>query len=273
MMEAALRFHDMMLERLLNLAGPQCDVILLSDHGFQSGKMRVPELPDVAAAPALEHRRYGVFAAVGPSFEKDQKIYGASLLDVAPTVLHYFNLPVGADMEGRVLQNIFKKQQPVSEVPSWEVTGVEPQFVEDPRGISSEALEQLQALGYIDLQKSQQHHYVEQELCYNLCTSLLEGRKLKALIAEALPVWEQSHDLRFGLLLAEAYLQEGNDEVMKMHLTTIEHHYPGNGALLFIKGMHALRHNLQEEALGHFTSLEDMGAASVRLTMRWAGLF
>src|SRR5207244_1036255 len=33
----AYRFHDMMLERLLQLAGPETTVILCSAHGFESG--------------------------------------------------------------------------------------------------------------------------------------------------------------------------------------------------------------------------------------------
>ena len=32
----AYRFHDMMLERLLELAGPDCTVLLVSDHGFRT---------------------------------------------------------------------------------------------------------------------------------------------------------------------------------------------------------------------------------------------
>ena len=35
--------------------------------------------------------------------KRGERIYGASVLDVAPTVLHLFGLPAGADMDGKVL--------------------------------------------------------------------------------------------------------------------------------------------------------------------------
>ena len=37
---AFYRFHDMMLETLLTLAGPEATVILVSDHGFHSDHLR-----------------------------------------------------------------------------------------------------------------------------------------------------------------------------------------------------------------------------------------
>ena len=39
-MAGMYRFHDMMLGRLLDLAGPDATVVLCSDHGFQSGALR-----------------------------------------------------------------------------------------------------------------------------------------------------------------------------------------------------------------------------------------
>lgn len=41
----AYRFHDMMLERLVRLAGPEATVMLVSDHGFHSGRTRPRRIP------------------------------------------------------------------------------------------------------------------------------------------------------------------------------------------------------------------------------------
>ena len=48
------RFHDMMLERLLQLAGPDTTVILMSDHGFHPDHLRPNKLPKEPAGPAYE---------------------------------------------------------------------------------------------------------------------------------------------------------------------------------------------------------------------------
>ncbi|HRZ77308.1 MAG TPA: alkaline phosphatase family protein, partial [Bacteroidales bacterium] len=53
-------FHDMMLERLLKLAGEDTTVILISDHGFHSDHLRPKHLPKLPAAPAYEHSPYGI---------------------------------------------------------------------------------------------------------------------------------------------------------------------------------------------------------------------
>ena len=43
------------------------------------------------------------------AFERDERIYGASLIDVAPTVLTLFDLPIGEDMDGRPLLEAFEE--------------------------------------------------------------------------------------------------------------------------------------------------------------------
>ena len=55
--KGAYQFHDMMLERLLQLAGDDTTVILCSDHGFQSGSFRPGGTPREPAGPAIWHRQ------------------------------------------------------------------------------------------------------------------------------------------------------------------------------------------------------------------------
>ncbi|WP_457751206.1 alkaline phosphatase family protein [Thermococcus sp.] len=54
------------------------------------------------------HRLMGIFLAYGPGIKKGQKIEGAKIYDVAPTILHIFGLPIPKDMDGRVLMDIFE---------------------------------------------------------------------------------------------------------------------------------------------------------------------
>jgi predicted AlkP superfamily phosphohydrolase/phosphomutase/tetratricopeptide (TPR) repeat protein len=103
------RFHDMMLGRLLELAGSDVTVVLVSDHGITS-----------PASPDGGHRARGLLVAAGPGLRRDERIYGGSLLDVAPTILTLFGVAVGNDMEGRVLEAAWTGAVAGASVPSWE---------------------------------------------------------------------------------------------------------------------------------------------------------
>jgi predicted AlkP superfamily phosphohydrolase/phosphomutase/tetratricopeptide (TPR) repeat protein len=148
---ATYRAHDMMLQRLLHLAGPDTTVILVSDHGFHSDHLRPEFTPRVPAGITVWHRNQGVLIAKGPGIAPGTDIHGARLLDIAPTVLHHFGLPIGADMEGRVLAELFSEKTPVESIPTWE----DPSAAGKRRGSlspeeSKALLEQFVALGYID---------------------------------------------------------------------------------------------------------------------------
>ena len=150
----AYRFQDMMLGRVLDLIDEDTTVIIMSDHGFESGNKRILKMPKVAAAPALDHRQFGIFVASGPNIKKNEKIFGLSLIDIAPTVLHHFGLPVGKDMDGKVILDIFIDTKPPKYIESWEdVKGdfaeLKKEEVEDNFS-DEETMEQLIELGYIE---------------------------------------------------------------------------------------------------------------------------
>ena len=79
----------------------------MSDHGFHPDHLRPASIPDIPAGPAIEHRDFGILAISGPGIKKDEVLHGASLLDVAPTILTLYGLPVGEDMDGKVLSQAF----------------------------------------------------------------------------------------------------------------------------------------------------------------------
>lgn len=208
------KFHDMMLERLLKLAGPDTTVILMSDHGFHSDHLRPLSLPKEPAAPALEHRQYGIFCMKGPGIKKDERIYGATLLDVTPTLLTLFGLPVGDDMEGNVLVQAFEEEMEIERIPSWEKIPGNSGMLSanaassDPQ-TNLQILNQLIELGYIekpDENKEKALKTTITESQYNLARAYIDGQKNK----EALPIleklWEENPDQnRFALRLASCY--------------------------------------------------------------------
>lgn len=59
-----------------------------------------------AFGPTGDHRLEGVFLGDGPAFRPGASPEGATLLDIAPTVLHLLGVPVPADMDGRVLGEV-----------------------------------------------------------------------------------------------------------------------------------------------------------------------
>ena len=207
------KFHDMMLERLLQLAGPDVTVMLISDHGFHPDHLRPIELPKEPAAPALEHSPYGIFVLNGPGVKKDERIYGASILDVTPTLLTLYGLPVGADMDGNVLVNAFEEPIIPEKVESWDNipgnSGQHPADKQEDPYAAAEALEQLIELGYIERPNENVEKAIKQtvnENNYYLARSYMNGRKYMeaAEILEKL-VAENPGVNRYAMRLAHAY--------------------------------------------------------------------
>ncbi len=55
------------------------------------------------------HRMDGIFMAYGPDIEPGINLKSAKIFDIAPTILHMMGVPVPADMDGRVLSEIYLK--------------------------------------------------------------------------------------------------------------------------------------------------------------------
>jgi predicted AlkP superfamily phosphohydrolase/phosphomutase len=56
-----------------------------------------------------DNKRKGLFIAYGKNFKRGMKIKNARIIDIAPTILHIFDIPIPNDMDGKIL-NIFKKK-------------------------------------------------------------------------------------------------------------------------------------------------------------------
>jgi predicted AlkP superfamily phosphohydrolase/phosphomutase/tetratricopeptide (TPR) repeat protein len=214
--KGAYCYHDLMLGRLLQLAGPETTVILISDHGFHPDHLRPKSVPNEPAGPAAEHRDFGIFVASGPGIKKDDLVFGASLLDVAPTVLSLFGLPVGRDMDGRPLQAIFETPKPVEYVDSWDkVSGEDgrhpPDTQIDPVD-AQEAIRQLVDLGYIDEPSEDMAEAVAEttrELQYNLARSCVDAGRLTQAATIFEDLWEKfPQESRFGVHLLQTLIRQ-----------------------------------------------------------------
>lgn len=151
-MQACYEFHDMMLGRLMKLAGDHTCVIILSDHGFHSGERRPAGTSAIKdGQPVSWHRPYGVIAMWGPGIRQGEQIYGASLLDVAPTILATLGLPVPRDMDGSALIQVFDSPHAIEHIDTYEDgTPHDAGDAEDEDPwVAEQMLRQLRDLGYV----------------------------------------------------------------------------------------------------------------------------
>ena len=203
-------FHDMMLKRLLEFTNDDTTVLLVSDHGFHPDHLRPKSIPAEPAGPALEHRDYGIFLANGPNVKSDHLLHSANLLDITPTILSVYGLPIGDDMDGQPLTDIFAEEPTIESIESWEnVDGDHGQhskeYVVDPAE-SQALMEQLVALGYIEPPDENTESAIAKTQCeldYNLARAYMDA----GMHGEAVPLLVELYkqfplEFRFGIQLA-----------------------------------------------------------------------
>jgi len=155
-LEAVYIHEDRRLGRFLERAGPDTVVVVVSDHGFQFrnyGFYHYALGPPGARAPGSVETLAppGVVFLWGPPIRAGVRLGYASVFDVTPTALYLMGLPVGKDMDGRVLVEALSPEllaaRPVEWVPTYDTgtRGGAPR--ESP--VDEEILEELETLGYV----------------------------------------------------------------------------------------------------------------------------
>ncbi len=137
-------FTDRLIGDFLREAGKNTDVIVCSDHGFMGGGTGV-----------MAHKLDGMIFMMGPHVEKGGNISGATVLDVTPTILAMFGLPVARDMDGRPIPGglepaLVKRMERETRLPTYETArapGEGDAPVASP--VDQELRERLRSLGYI----------------------------------------------------------------------------------------------------------------------------
>jgi tetratricopeptide (TPR) repeat protein len=270
-MSGCYRFHDMMLGRLVELAGEDATVIILSDHGFYSDELRPEGSSRIKdGQPVAWHRPYGVLAINGPHVKQDERVYGASLLDIAPTILTMFGLPVGEDMDGRALVQIFDRDVEVRTIGTYE----DPEATtpaaapEDDPWVAQQMLEQLRALGYVGEDDTEG---VVIDRLRNLGHVYLSTGRAQLALEQFEQVRERKADdaaARMGI--ASAYLQMGRlDECEAMAREAIESQGDlGTPRADLFLGMIAFRRGDDDAALEHLHRAEAADAQLAGLQLQ-----
>ena len=190
------RFLDLFLGRLLNLAGPETVVMLVSDRTAGQSEWR--------ASTGREPR--GLLCAAGPGIGADELTFGAGLLDIAPTILGLFGFAPAPGMSGRAISEI------CATAPS---RRFQPPVIsrEEPTAASELDVLELEEFGYTDHIAAAWKNEAEAARTrrdFHLARVLLaQGR-----FGEAIPLLEElarknPAAVEMRLYLGHAYLQGG----------------------------------------------------------------
>jgi hypothetical protein len=211
-------FQDAMLGRMVALAGPDTVFMVVSDHGFHSDHLRGGAAITVNHETPMEwHRSHGIVCVAGPGVRRDELFYGATLLDVAPTILALFGLPAAQDMQGRVLAEAFERPTPLDRIPSWEdvpgASGMHTPESSLSAWDSAAVMEQMVALGYLEPlapEAKEQRRMVRVHQAFSLARVHL-GRGNPA---AALPLMEEAareypEEITYQVYLAQCYYETG----------------------------------------------------------------
>lgn len=263
------RFHDMLLETLITLAGDKTAIVLMSDHGYFNDQLR-PDPREGKSGPVDWHRPFGILAGCGPGFRSGSRLYGASILDIAPTVLHLLGLPTAHDMPGRVLAEVLVETNPIPRIESWEEidgeSGMHPPDMRVDPAESRAVLEQLVALGYVDPPSEDAEKTIRQTVDSNrisLAESLIDSFKFD----DAIQVIEQIDEpLRSStplrLLLASCLIGKQDKTQAREVLDALAAQAPEHPRVNMMLGVLELAEGKSAEAL---ESLRRVAAAEPRL--------
>jgi Flp pilus assembly protein TadD len=170
------RFLDLLLGRLVELAGPDAHVMVVSDRSAFDAVSRASS----GVGPS------GLLCASGPGFDADELAFGAGLLDIAPTVLGLFDFAPAPGMTGHAVPEI------CTNVPSRfvrEMAVAKPYATDSPPHFELD-LTALEVLGYKDsvgAARKPEAEAARTRRDLNLAWVLLaQGR-----IAEAVPLFER----------------------------------------------------------------------------------
>jgi hypothetical protein len=95
-LEAVYEHIDGLVGGLLEAAGDETDVIVVSDHGWEYD------------GTSHWNLNPGVFIAAGPSFNRGVRVEDISVLDIAPLTLALFDVPLAKAFDGRVPPGVLR---------------------------------------------------------------------------------------------------------------------------------------------------------------------
>ncbi len=207
-------YFDGILGRLVKALPEDTTILLMSDHGFRYGAERPLFSSAQMETPYAEewHSERALLIVSGNSVKKNYKFKNVSVYDITPTILDRFNIPLGKDMKGRALRELFleednKKNIPriaTHDKPDWQ----DKYFLQSSSEESENKIieEKLKSLGYLSATNDRSPYrtlgaYYQAEKNYEKAIEMYQG------------ALEQDSKNTLNLYqLGQAYLENGNPE-------------------------------------------------------------
>lgn len=144
--ESYYRFADETVGEIVQRADENTVVLVASDHGMESVR---PEGSEGYRSGSHRHAPDGIFIIKGPGIREGKNI-NASVLDIAPTLLRIFGMPLADDLDGMPInsvldRNVYSEFQHTVKTYDW--------LLKKPKLAKSESESEeklrLKSLGYI----------------------------------------------------------------------------------------------------------------------------
>jgi predicted AlkP superfamily phosphohydrolase/phosphomutase len=176
-------YCDWLLGQILTIYGKNVTIFIISDHGMDPVNLDAVFNPDDPAGAIISggHKNTppAFFLAAGPCIRKTPANKPGhdltrkdlenvcNIYDITPTILAIMRVPIGNDMDGKVVKNIFHDRFRIDRQPPAVPTHDTDYFMEIQarrkneeyfkRLNEKERLQQLRSLGYIDDSKKKDH--------------------------------------------------------------------------------------------------------------------
>jgi tetratricopeptide (TPR) repeat protein len=199
----------------------------------------------------------------GPGVRSEAPVHGAGLLDIAPTVLTLLGLPIGKDMDGRVLHEALDGAGTIERIESWDTLpgpdGMHPAEVRIEPFEALDALKQLEDLGDVAQESEASDPLVmcATETRFNLGVVLMTtGRPQPAAEVFARLYEEHPDERRFATNLANCWYTLGRHDDAVGVLNRLVAKFPDSpdsrllqGSVLLAQGNFAAAATAMEEAI------------------------
>jgi predicted AlkP superfamily phosphohydrolase/phosphomutase len=125
--ESYYRYVDAVVGEYIQKRAENETIVVFSGHGMEALSLGRRILAPFKGSPHLsgvhDNAPDGLIILNGPGITSGKKLEGASVVDVAPTLLYLMGLPLGQDMDGRLLTDALdeelKEGQPVTFISSY----------------------------------------------------------------------------------------------------------------------------------------------------------
>jgi len=140
--EAMYEYMDEILGGLLAAVGPETNVIVVSDHGWEYD------------GTSHHNLNPGIFVAAGPSVRKGQRVEGVSVLDVTPILLSILGVPLAKAFDGVIPEGVLEPEvtSRLTYVEDYPIPAVSLAAARSDEAVAEEEkmMELLRSLGYIE---------------------------------------------------------------------------------------------------------------------------